>query len=114
MISSLWWTIRTFVASAAARDAIMREEDDAHNHRDMLEKSVKKMESTTAKIVEKIIPGQNEVKTQLVKQIETIEKNLKKSTLPAKVKLYREVQQFYTENPDTRYFRASDYQPGGD
>lgn len=112
MISSLWWTIRTFVVSAATRDAIMREEDDAHSHRDMLEKSVQKMESTTAKITEKIIPGQNEVTMQLVKQIENIEKNLRKSTLPAKVKLYREVQQFYTENPDTRYFRASDYQPG--
>ena len=90
----------------------MREEDEAHSHQDALEQSVKKMESTTAKIKEKIIPGQNEVATQLVKQIENMEKALKKSTLPSKVRLYKEVQQFYTEQPDSRYFRATDYKPG--
>ena len=92
----------------------MREEDEHHSHVDSLEKSVKKMESTTAKIAEKIIPGQDEVMAQLVKQIENMEKTLKKSTLPNKVKLYKEVQQFYTEQPDSRYFRATDYKPGED
>lgn len=113
-VCTLWWTIRTFVVSAATKDALLREDDDTHSHRDALGQSVKKMESTTTKIKEKIIPGQIEVMQQLVKQIENMEKNLKKSTLPSKVRLYKEVQQFYTEQPDSRYFRATDYKPGED
>ncbi len=113
-VCSLWWAIRTFVVSAATKDALMREEDEAHSHQDTLSQSVKKMESTTTKIKEKIVPGQNEVMSQLVKQIENMEKTLKKSDLPSKVRLYKEVQQFYTEQPDSRYFRATDYKPGED
>jgi len=111
-VCTLWWTIRTFVVSAAMRDALMREEDDAHSHVASVGNSVKKMEDTVKKINEKIIPSQEEVMKQLVKQIESMEKNLSKSTLPAKVKLYKEVKQFYTEQPDSRYFRASSYSPG--
>jgi hypothetical protein len=111
-IGSLWWTIRTFVSVAASRDKLMREEDEGHSHISSLEKSVKKMEDTTKKIRDKIIPGQMEVMAQLVKQIEGMEKNLIKSGLPEKVKLYKEVQQFYTEQPDSRYFRASSYVSG--
>ncbi|MAE06606.1 MAG: hypothetical protein CMH76_09770 [Nitrospinae bacterium] len=77
-----------------------------------MHKSVKKMEETSKKISEKIIPIQMEVMGQLVKQIENMEKNIQKSNLPEKVKLYKEVQQFYTEQPDSRYFRASNYKPG--
>ncbi|MDP7169642.1 MAG: hypothetical protein QF701_18160 [Nitrospinota bacterium] len=111
-IGSLWWAIRTFVVSSSSRDHLMREEDEAHSHQDSMHKSVKKMEETSKKISEKIIPIQMEVMGQLVKQIENMEKNIQKSNLPEKVKLYKEVQQFYTEQPDSRYFRASNYKPG--
>ena len=111
-IGSLWWAIRTFVISSASRDHLMREEDEAHSHQGGMEKSVKKMEDTLKKITEKLIPSQEEVMVQLVKQIENMEKNVQKSNLPEKVKLYKEVQQFYTEQPDSRYFRATNYKPG--
>ena len=113
-VCSIWWTIRTFVVSAAANDALMREKDEVQSHQDTLDKSIKKMESTTAKINEKIIPSQNEIMSQLVKQTENMEKTLAKSKLPSKVMLYKEVQQFYTEQPDSRYFRATGYNPSED
>jgi hypothetical protein len=113
-VGSLWWTIRTFVATASERDHLIREEDEAHSHLDSMKKSVKKMEDTAKKIRDKIIPGQMEVMAQLVKQIEGMDKNLKKSGLLEKVALYTEVKNFYTEQPDSRYFRASNYTPGGD
>ena len=113
-VGSLWWTIRLFVATASERDRLMHEEDEANSHLDSMQKSVKKMEDTTKKIRDKIIPGQMEVMAQLVKQIEGMENNIKNSGLLDKVALYKEVKNFYTEHPDSRYFRASDYEPGED
>ena len=113
-IGTLWWTIRTFVMMAALRDKLMHEEDDAHSHIDGLNSSLKKMESTVGKIKEKIIPGQMNVMAALVKQIEGAEKNVAKSGLVEKVHLYKEVKAFYTEQPDSRYFRSSGYAPSGD
>ncbi len=62
----------------------MREEDEAHSHQDSMHKSVKKMEETSKKISEKIIPIQMEVMGQLVKQIENMEKISKNPTFPKK------------------------------
>ena len=113
-VGSLWWTIRLFVATASERDRLMHEEDEANSHLDSMQKSIKKLEDTTKKIRDKIIPGQMEVMAQLVKQIEGMENNIKNSGLLDKVDLYKEVKNFYTEHPDSRYFRASDYKPGED
>ncbi|MFC1491448.1 hypothetical protein ACFLQ0_02530 [Nitrospinota bacterium] len=112
-IGTLWWTIRAFVVMSALRDHLMREEDDAHSHLDGLNSSLKKMEDTASKIRDKIIPSQMNVMSQLVKQIDTMEKNLIKSGIGDKVRLFKEVKKFYTEQPDSRYFRASDYTPSG-
>jgi len=109
-VGSLWWTIRLFVATASERDRLMHEEDEANSHLDSMQKSIKKLEDTTKKIRDKIIPGQMEVMAQLVKQIEGMENNIKNSGLLDKVDLYKEVKDFYTEHPDSRYFRASNYE----
>lgn len=110
-VCTLWWTIRSFVMVSSEKDRLLREEDDTNALLNDRQQSIKKMEGTSKKIEDKIIPGQMKVMAQLIKQIEMSEIDLRKSGLLEKVDLYTEVKQFYTEQPDSRYFRASSYAP---
>ncbi|MDA1000255.1 MAG: hypothetical protein O2807_07035, partial [bacterium] len=45
---------------------------------------------------------------------EKIEEAIEKENLAGQLNLYREVKEFYTNDPDARYFRGSDYTSGDD
>lgn len=110
-VGSLWWTIRTLVVMAALRDQLTREERTAQDHQYTLQVSIQKIKDSSRKVRDKIIPGQVHILTQLSHQLEKMAKDLEKTDLPGKVRLYGEVKNFYTEEPDSRYFRSSEYVP---
>lgn len=111
LLGSLWWAIRTFALASSRKDALLREEDDAHSQLGTLQASTKKLNEAVKKVREKVIPGQATILNQLRNQITSMEKDLEDSQLPAKVRLYQEVKEFYTQEPDARYFRASNWVP---
>ena len=110
-VCSLWWTIRTLVVMAALKDQLMREERTAQDQLYTLQMSIQKIKDSSRKVRDKIIPGQVHILTQLNHQLEKMAKDLENTNLPSKVRLYGEVKKFYTEEPDSRYFRSSEYVP---
>ena len=110
-IGSLWWTIRTLVIMASLKDQLNREKRSAHDQLSNLDVSIKKLKDSYKKMRDKIIPGQVHIMTQLNHQLEKMANALEKSNLPSNVRLHQEVKIFYTEEPDSRYFRSSMYVP---
>ncbi len=110
-VCSLWWTIRTLVIMAALKDRLMREERTAQDQLYTLQVSIQKIKDSSRKVRDKIIPGQVHILTQLNYQLEKMAANLEKTGILTKVRLYQEVKKFYTEEPDSRYFRSSEYVP---
>ncbi len=110
-VLSLWWTIRTLVVMSTLKDKLMREERTAQDQLYTLQVSIQKIKDSSRKVRDKIIPGQVHILTQLNHQLEKMAKDLEKTDIPNKVRLYMEVKKFYTEEPDSRYFRSSEYVP---
>ena len=107
----LWWTIRVFALEASRKEGLRHEEDNAHEQLGGLVSSTKKLEEAVGKVRDKLIPSQLTVINQLQTQLANMEQTLESSQLPEKIKLCREVKAFYTKEPETRYFRASDWDP---
>ncbi|MEE9274809.1 MAG: hypothetical protein V3V62_05840 [bacterium] len=113
-LSSLWWALRTIGTSSTLKDDIFREEDDVHDHVIALQNSIRKANEACLKVKERIIPQQMSLINQLQTQVYEMEQSKDISELAAKVKLYQEVQQFYKDNPTSRYFRSADWVPMDD
>ncbi|MEE9240893.1 MAG: hypothetical protein V3U53_06870 [bacterium] len=111
-LGSLWWTIRTLVVMAALKDQLTREERTTQDQVHFLQLSIKKIRDSSRKVRDKIIPGQVHIVNQLNHQMIKMLKDIEKTNVPKKIKLYEEVKEFYTEQPDSRYFRSSEYVPG--
>jgi len=110
-LGSLWWSIRAFALTASRRDQLKREEDDGHEQLASLQAATQKLQEAAKKVREKVIPGQLGIIHQFEAQMANVEKELEKTELPEKIRLYQEVKQFYTQDPGARYFRASDWTP---
>lgn len=113
-VASLWWTIRTLVVMASLRDQLTREERTAQDQLYTLQMSIKKLRDSSRKVRDKIIPGQVHIKSQLNRQLQKMAKDIEKTNLPSKIRLYEEVKRFYLKEPDSRYFRSSEYVPKED
>lgn len=111
-IVSLWWTIHTLVSMSSIKDRLLREERGMEDQLAVLHMSIIKIRDSSRKVRDKIIPGQVHIISQLRNQMEHMAKQIEASGLPARVKLYNEVKKFYTEQPDSKYFRSTDYKPG--
>ena len=106
------WTIRTLVVMAALKDQLTREERTTQDQVHFLQLSIKKIRDSSRKVRDKIIPGQVHIVNQLNHQMIKMLKDIEKTNVPKKIKLYEEVKEFYSEQPDSRYFRSSEYVPG--
>ncbi len=111
-LGSLWWTIRTLVVMAALKDQLTREERTTQDQVHFLQLSIQKIRDSSRKVRDKIIPGQVHIVNQLNRQMVKMLKDIEKTNVPKKIKLYEEVKEFYSEQPDSRYFRSSEYVPG--
>lgn len=113
-LGSLWWTIRVIGSTATIKDQLIREEDEIYSHIQTAKKAIRSHKESSIKVRDRILPQQGTIMSQLQTQIEKMQEELEKGNLAGRLKLYREVKEFYTQDPDARYFRGSDYAPGDD
>lgn len=113
-LGSLWWTIRIIGSTATLRDELTREEDEVYDHIQTAKRAIRTQKESSIKVRDRILPQQGTIMSQLQTQIDKMQEELEKGNLAAKVKLYGEVKEFYLKEPDSRYFRSSDYTPEKD
>lgn len=113
-IGALIWAARSIASAISLRNQVLREIDASSVMLDSTQSQVRKLQSATTKIKDQIIPSQIRTIEKLEKELSDLEEQVEKSQINEKLKLYQEVRQHWTEDPQARYFHASDWKPMDD